>query len=121
MATYTSTAVVAGNWLKWEEDGWVSRASAPLAANSGTVLSGTVMKLSGGKLSPMLTGEGGSAAGLLFETKANSTADQPATYIARHAVVADKAITWAAGVLTADKTAAIAALEAKMILVREAV
>jgi Bacteriophage lambda head decoration protein D len=121
MATYTDATKVPGDWLKWEEDGWFSRDNAPIAAGSGAISSGTVMKLTAGKLSPMATTEGASAAGILLFSFPNSTADQPAAYIARDAIVADKALVWKAGVVAGDKTAAIAALKALGIQVREAV
>src|SRR5262245_931281 len=108
MATYTDATRVPGDWLKWEADGWFSRENAPLLAGSGAVVSGTVMKLSGGKLTPMGTTEGASAAGIILFSFPNSAADQPAAYIARDAIVADKALSWKTGVLTADKTAAYA-------------
>src|SRR5262245_610496 len=98
MATYTSDVHVSGDWLKWEEDGWFSRENAPLLAGSGAVVSGTVMVLSGGKLTPMATTQGGSAIGIILHSFPNSTADQPAAYIARDAVVADKALQWKTGV-----------------------
>ena len=121
MATYTDTTRVSGDWLKWEEDGWFSRENAPLIANAGAVMSGTVMVLSGGKLTPMLTGGGANAVGILLHSFPNATVDQPAAYIAREAVVADKALVWAAGVVAGDKTAAITALQARGIQVREGV
>jgi Bacteriophage lambda head decoration protein D len=126
MATYTDATHVDSDWLKWEEDGWFSRENAPLLAGSGVVVSGTVMVLSGGKLTPMATTQGASAVGLILASTDgkvwyNSAVDQPAAYIARNAIVADKAITWKTGVLTADKTAAIAALKLLGIQVREAV
>ena len=121
MATYSDLTRVPGDWLKWEEDGWFSRENAPLLAGSGAVTSGTVMVLSGGKLTPMATGGGANAIGILLFSFPNSTADQPAAYIARDAVVADKALVWKAGVVAGDKTAAIAALKALGIQVREAV
>jgi hypothetical protein len=126
MATYTSTTTVDSDWLKYEQPGFFSRENAPLLAGSGVVLSGTVMVLSGGKLTPMATTQGASAVGILLASTDgkvfyNSTSDQPAAYIARNAQVADKAIIWKTGVLTADKTAAIAALAAKGIFFREGV
>lgn len=121
MATYTDATRVSGDWLKWEQGGWFSISNAPLIAGAGAVQSGTVMVMSGGKLTPMLTAGGANAVGIILHSFPNATVDQPAAYIARDAVVADKALVWAAGVLTADKTAAIAALKLLGILVREGV
>ena len=121
MATYTDTTHVPGDWLKWEEDGWFSRENALMLAGSGLVYSGTVMVLSGGKLTPMATTQGANAIGILLFTTPNSAADQPVAYIARDAVVADKALQWKAGVVAGDKTAAYAALKALGIQVREGV
>ncbi len=126
MATYTDATHVDGDWLKYEQPGFFSRENAPLLANSGVVQSGTVMVLSGGKLTPMATGGGANAVGILLASTDgkvwyNSTSDQPAAYIARNAQVADKAVIWKAGVVGADKTAAIAALAVKGIFFREGV
>jgi Bacteriophage lambda head decoration protein D len=121
MATYTDATKVTSDWLKWEEDGWFSRENLPLVAASGTVLSGTVMIISGGKLTPMATTQGASAIGIILHTQLNSTVDQPVAYIARDAVVADKALQWKAGLIAGDKTAAYTALRALGIQVREGV
>ena len=121
MAVYNYARQRPGDWLKWVEEGRLSMENSVVAAGQGNLLSGTVMVLTGGKLTAMLTGGGANAVGILFDDCPASTVDQPAAYVARHAVVADKCLIWAAGVLTADKTAAITKLQSLQIQVREAV
>jgi Bacteriophage lambda head decoration protein D len=121
MAVYNYARQRPGDWLKWVEEGRLSMENGVVVANAGNLVSGTVMVLSAGKLTPMLTLGGANVVGILFDDVPNATVDQPAAYVARHAVVADKCLIWAAGVLTADKTAAITKLQSLQIQVREAV
>jgi Bacteriophage lambda head decoration protein D len=121
MATYTPVNRQPGDWLKWVEEGRYTVENGVVAAGSGLILSGTVMVMSAGKLTPMLTGGGANVVGILFDEALNSTIDQPVSYVTREGVVIDKGLTWAAGVLTADKTAAITKLQSLGIQVREMV
>jgi hypothetical protein len=119
--TYASPS----DWLKWDEDGFYSPENGILAANSGALLSGTVLaKNAGGKLVPFdAAGVAplNAAIGILYLDAANSTADLRVAYIINHCVVADKALRFKVGTTDPQKTAAYAALALQGIKVRQGV
>lgn len=112
-----------GDWLKYEEDNLYSRDQVTVVAGQN-LKSGTVVGkiTASGKLTQLAPGASDgseNAAGvLLFDVDA-SAADAPGVIIARHAVCADKALVWPAGITSPQKTAAIAQLKVLGVLVRE--
>lgn len=126
MSKLDLTVAMPSDWLKWEEDGWMSRENGVLRANSGNILSGMVLAkdTATGKLIPIVPSAGDAtkdAVGILLFSQANSTADLRVSYIARQALVADKALRFPAGTTAPQKDAAFTQLEAKDIQVREGV
>jgi hypothetical protein len=119
------TVAMPSDWLKWYEDGWYSPENGILKANSGTLLSGTVLAVDGtGKLVPLApagTAPTNKAIGILFLNAANSTVDTRVSYIAREVTVADKALRFPGGTTDPQKTTAYADLKAVGILVRQGV
>jgi Bacteriophage lambda head decoration protein D len=119
------TVAMPSDWLKWEEGGWLSRENGILLAGQGGVLSGQVLaKDANGKLvvqDPAGTGGPEVAVGILFESAPISTVDLRVAYIARHAIVADKALRFKSGTTAPQKTTVFTALKALGIQVREGV
>jgi hypothetical protein len=69
-------------------------------------------------LNPAATDGTEAAVGVLIEPVDATLIDKTGLIVARHAVVADKAVIWPSGITAAQKTAAIAQLEGIGILVR---
>jgi hypothetical protein len=97
-----------GDLLKYEAPNLYSRDQVTVAAGQNLVL-GTV--------------DGTEVAVGVLATSVDATLidREDGILIARHAVVADQALTWPAGITPLDKAAAIAQLKAAGVLVRHAV
>lgn len=109
--------------LKYEEDclGY-SRNSETVAAGQNLGL-GTVVgkKIADSKLyalDPAATDGTETAAGVLIEPVDATLIDKTGLIVARHAIVADRAVVWPSGITNAQKATAIAQLESLGILVR---
>lgn len=109
--------------LKYEEDclGY-SRNSETVAAGQNLGL-GTVVgkKIADSKLyalDPAATDGTETAAGVLIEPVDAALIDKTGLIVARHAIVADRAVVWPSGITNAQKATAIAQLESLGILVR---
>lgn len=109
--------------LKYEEDclGY-SRNSETVAAGQNLGL-GTVVgkKLADSKLyalDPAATDGTETAVGVLIEPVDATLIDKTGLIVARHAIVADRAVVWPSGITNAQKATAIAQLESLGILVR---
>ena len=115
-----------GDLLKYEAPNLYSRDRVTVAAGQNLGL-GTVVGIetATGKvkvIDPAATDGSEVAVGVLATSVDASLIDrEDGILIARHAVVADHALTWPAGITPLDKAAAIAQLKAAGVLVRHAV
>lgn len=111
--------------VKYEEERLdYSRNVETVAAGQNLTL-GTVLgqKTAGGKLyalDPAATDGTQNAYGVLLQDTDATLIDRVAVVIARHAVLADRAVIWPAGITASQKAAALGQLEAKGILIRSA-
>lgn len=109
--------------LKYEEDCLdYSRNSETVAAGQNIGL-GTVVgkKTADSKLyalDPAATDGTETAAGVLIEPVDATLIDKTGLIVARHAIVADRAVVWPSGITNAQKAMAITQLESLGILVR---
>ena len=112
-----------GDLLKYEAPNRYSREQATVAVGESLVLGSVVgRETANGKLKaldPVATDGTEIPVGVLIEDVEASAADTAVVIIARHALLARQAIQWPAGITPLQTTAAIAALEARGILVRE--
>ena len=115
-----------GDLLKYEAPNLYSRDQVTVAAGQNLVL-GTVVGIDTAtakvkQIDPTATDGTEVAVGVLATSIDASLIDrEDGILIARHAVVADHALTWPAGIAPLDKAAAIAQLKAAGVLVRHAV
>ena len=115
-----------GDLLKYEAPNLYSRDQVTVAAGQNLVL-GTVVGIDATtakvkQIDPAATDGTEVAVGVLATSVDASLIDrEDGILIARHAVVADHALTWPAGITSLDKAAAIAQLKAAGVLVRHAV
>jgi hypothetical protein len=112
-----------GDWLKFEENNLYSRDQVTVVAGQSLKTGTVVGKITAsGKVTQLAPGANNgseNAAGVLLADVDASAAEAPGVIIARHAVCADKALIWPAGITGPQKTAAITQLKALGILVRE--
>ena len=115
-----------GDLLKYEAPNLYSRDQVTVAAGQNLVL-GTVVGIDATtakvkQIDPAATDGTEVAVGVLATSIDASLIDrEDGILIARHAVVADQALAWPAGIAPLDKAAAIAQLKAVGVLVRHAV
>ena len=115
-----------GDLLKYEAPNLYSRDQVTVAAGQNLVL-GTVVGIDATtakvkQIDPAATDGTEVAVGVLATSVDASLIDrEDGILIARHAVVADHALTWPVGITPLDKAAAIAQLKAAGVLVRHAV
>jgi hypothetical protein len=114
-----------GDLLKYEAPNLFSRESITVSAGANLTL-GTVLGrvTASGKyviLAPAASDGSQTAAAVLLGDAAAASADAKGLILARHGIVADHALVWPGGITNAQKTAAIAQLEVKGILVRKGV
>lgn len=111
--------------LKYEEGCLdYSRNSETVAAGQNLGL-GTVVgkKTADSKLyalDPAATDGTETAIGVLIESVDAMLIDKTGLIVARHAIVADRAVVWPSGITVPQKAAAIAQLEVKGVLIRSA-
>lgn len=123
MAVINETSYIS-DLVKYEEECLdYSRNSETVAAGQNLGL-GTVVgkKTADGKLyalNPAATDGTEISIGVLIEPVDATLIDKTGIIIARHAIVADRAVVWPAGITAAQKATAIAQLEAKGILLRQ--
>lgn len=112
-----------GDLLKYEAPNLYSRDPATVAAGQNLVLGSVVGRETATNklkaLDPAATDGTELPAGVLIVDADATAADLDAVSVARHAIVARHALVWPAGITPAQQSAAIAALEARGILVRE--
>ena len=113
-----------GDLLKYEAPNLYSREQATVAAGQNLPLGAVVGRVTAtGKLAaldPSATDGTEVAAGVLCNAVDATLIDrEDAILIARHAIVARGALIWPTGLTAAQRTAAIAQLEARGILVRD--
>lgn len=122
MAVINETSYIS-DLLKYEEDCLnYSRNSGTVAAGQNLGL-GTVVgkKTADGKLyalDPAATDGTEIAVGVLIEPVDATLIDKTGLIVARHAIVADRAVVWPSGIKNEQKATAIAQLESLGILVR---
>ena len=124
MSTVDLTVNMASDWLKWEEAGWYSRENGVLAQPTGLPSGSILGKAGNGKLmaiDPNSTSGLQNPVGILLHDAPPSAGDLRVAYIAREAIVADKALKFPAGTTAPQMDTAFAALEALGIQVREGV
>lgn len=115
-----------GDLLKYEAPNLYSRDQVTIAAGQNLGL-GTVVGIESAtskvkQIDPAATDGTEVAVGILATPVDASLIDrEDGILIARHAVVADHALNWPAGIAPLDKAAAIAQLKAAGVLVRHAV
>ena len=115
-----------GDLLKYEAPNLYSRDQVTVASGQNLVL-GTVVGIDATTakvkhIDPAATDGTEVAVGVLATSVDATLIDrEDGILIARHAVVADHALTWPAGIAPLDKAAAIAQLKAAGVLVRHAV
>jgi Bacteriophage lambda head decoration protein D len=115
-----------GDLLKYEAPNLYSRDQVTIAAGQNLAI-GTVVGIETAtskvkQIDPAATDGTEIAVGVLATSVDASLIDrEDGILIARHAVVADHALTWPAGITPLDKAAAIAQLKAAGVLVRHAV
>ena len=114
-----------GDLLKYEAPQLYSRDTITVASGQNLSL-GTVVgiKTSDGKariLAPAATDGTETAAGVLLQPVNATSADTKGVMVARHALVADTALVWPAGITTNQKATAIAQLKGLGILIRQGV
>ena len=116
-----------GDLLKYEAPNLYSRDQVTVAAGQNLLVLGTVVGIETAtakvkQIDPAATDGTEVAVGILATSVDASLIDrEDGILIARHAVVADHALTWPAGIAPLDKAAAIAQLKAAGVLVRHAV
>ncbi len=115
-----------GDLLKYEAPNLYSRDQATVASGQNLALGAVVgIVAATGKvkaLDPAATDGSQLAAGVLLEpVDATAGNRDDGILLARHAIVADSALVWPAGITNAEKAAAIAELKAIGILVRKGV
>ena len=126
MPTVFTEAMNLGDLLKFEAPNLYSRDQVTIAAGQNLVL-GTVVGIDATtakvkQIDPAATVGTEVAVGVLATSVDASLIDrEDGILIARHAVVADHALTWPAGITPLDKATAIAQLKAAGVLVRHAV
>ncbi|BCB28170.1 hypothetical protein SKTS_30560 [Sulfurimicrobium lacus] len=114
-----------GNLLKYEEDCLnYSREQVTVASGQNLELGAVVGRVTAtGKLKrfdPVATDGTEDVAGILLGAiDATLIQRDDALLLARHAIVASHAVAWPAGIAAEQKAAAIAALEARGILIRQ--
>lgn len=114
-----------GDLLKYEEDCLnYSRDVVTVAAGQILELGAVVGRVTAtGKvkrLDPAASDGSESAAGILLGAYDTSLADRDdGLLLARHGIVASHAVAWPAGITAEQKAAAVAALEARGILIRQ--
>lgn len=114
-----------GDLLKYEAPNLYSRDQVIVASGQNLALGAVVGRVTTtGKLkvlAPAATDGTEVAVGILAGDINASTGDRDdGVLIARHALVASHAIVWPAGITSAQKTTAIAQLEARGVLIRTA-
>ena len=116
-----------GDLLKYEAPNLYSRDQVTVAAGQNLLVLGTVVGIETAtakvkQIDPAATDGTEVAVGVLATSVDATLIDrEDGILIARHAVVADHALTWPAGIAPLDKAAAIAQLKAAGVLVRHAV
>ena len=115
-----------GDLLKYEAPNLYSRDQVTVLAGQNLALGAVVGIVSAtGKvkaLDPAATDGSQTTAGILLEPVDATAGDRDdGILLARHAIVADSALVWPAGITNAEKAAAIAELKAIGILVRKGV
>ena len=113
-----------GDLLKYEEGLHYSREQNTVAAGQNLELGAVVGRVTAtGKLKrldPAATDGTEDVAGILLgAVDATLVERDDALLLARHAIVASHAVVWPVGITTEQKAAAIAALEARGILIRQ--
>ena len=112
-----------GDLLKYEAPNLYSRDLGKVAAGQSLILGSVVGRETATNklkaLDPAATDGTELPAGVLIVDADATTADLDAVIVALHAIVARHALVWPAGLTPAQQSAAIAALEARGILVRE--
>lgn len=119
MPTYNAPQTLADLLLVEVKPGW-SKDTALFAAGTAYP-QGTVLALVSGKylaLDPAGTGDAKKARAVAAETVDATAGDKNGVVIARGAVLESTALVWPAGATDAQKTTAIAELEARGIVVR---
>jgi hypothetical protein len=115
-----------GDLLKYEEETLrYSRDQVTVAAGEALELGAVVGRVTATakikRFDPSATDGTETPAGLLLEAVDTSLADHPdGLMLARHGIVASYAVVWPAGITPEQKAAAIAALETRGILIRQA-
>lgn len=112
-----------GDLLKYEAPSLYSRDVVTVASGQNLAM-GTVvgLKTADGKahtLAPAATDGTEDVAGLLIQAVDATSADAEGVMVARHALVADTALVWPAGITANQKTTALGQLKAIGILVRK--
>lgn len=120
MAVIAESAYL-GDLVKYEESHRYSRKQETVASGQNLGL-GTIVgrNTTDGKiyaLNPAATDGTQTAVGVLIESVDATLLDKDGLILARHAIVADKALVWPAGITNPQKIAALAQLEASGILV----
>ena len=116
-----------GDLLKYEAPNLYSRDQVTVAAGQNLLVLGTVVGIETAtakvkQIDPTATDGTEVAVGILATSVDASLIDrEDGILIARHAVVADHALTWPTGITPLDKATAIAQLKAAGVLVRHAV
>jgi hypothetical protein len=119
-----------GDLVKFEEDNYYSRDVVTLASGSNCVLGTVLGKVTATGVLKQLDPEDavlevptgiGVAVGILLQDTNATTADTETIMLARHTTVCDKALVWKTGITAQQKTAAIAQLKEKGIIVRKGV
>jgi hypothetical protein len=114
-----------GDLLKYEEASLrYSRDQVTVAAGQNLELGAVVGRVTATaqikRFDPAATDGTEQPAGILLEPVDASLADRPdGLMLARHGIVASHAVVWPAGITAPQKAAAIAALEAHGILIRQ--
>ena len=115
-----------GDLLKYEAPNLYSRSRVTVAAGQTLPLGAVLgMVTASGKftqIDPSATDGSQYAAGVLMEPVDASLAERDdGLMVARHAIVADHALSWPAGIASAERLAAIQQLKALGILVRQGI
>lgn len=115
-----------GDLLKYEAPNLYSRDQVTVASGQNLALGAVVGMVSAtGKvkaLDPAATDGSQTAAGILLQPLDATAGDRDdGILLARHAIVADSALVWPAGITNAEKAAAVDQLKAIGILVRKGV
>ncbi len=115
-----------GDLLKYEAPNLYSRDQVTVLAGQNLALGAVAgIVTATGKvkqIDPSATDGSQIASGVILQAIDATAGDSPdGLLIARHAIVADHALVWPAGITTAEKTAAIAELKNLGILVRKGV